>query len=86
MEITVKRDGKLAKISIRDFGQGISEEELPYVKLKFYKGKSKAQGNGIGLAVSDEIVNLHGGSLDISSKVGEGTEITISLPVKEMEV
>ncbi|MBQ6846084.1 MAG: HAMP domain-containing protein [Oscillospiraceae bacterium] len=86
IEITVKRDGKLAKISIRDFGQGISEEELPYVKLKFYKGKSKAQGNGIGLAVSDEIVNLHGGSLDISSKVGEGTEITISLPVKEMEV
>ncbi len=86
IEITVKREGKFAKIIIRDFGQGISEEELPYVKLKFYKGKSKAQGNGIGLAVSDEIVNLHGGSLDIESKVGEGTEITISLPVKELEV
>ncbi len=86
IEIDVRRDGKLAKISIRDFGAGISEEELPYVKLKFYKGKSKAQGNGIGLAVSDEIVNLHGGSLDIESKVGEGTTITISLPIKETEV
>lgn len=86
IEISVKRDGKFAKIVIRDFGAGISEEELPYVKLKFYKGKSKAQGNGIGLAVSDEIVNLHGGSLEISSKVNEGTEITISLPIKELEL
>ena len=61
------------------------EEELPYVKMKFYKGKSKAQGNGIGLAVSDEIVKLHGGSLDIESTLGEGTAIIITLPVKETE-
>ena len=56
---------------------------MPYVKVKFYKGKSKAQGNGIGLAVSDEIVNLHGGSLDISSELGKGTSVTIMLPIKE---
>ena len=79
------RDGKMAKLVIRDYGEGISEEDLPYVKVKFYKGKSRAHGNGIGLAVSDEIISLHGGTLDIESKLGEGTTITISLPVKEAE-
>jgi len=85
IDIGVFREGKNAVITIRDYGAGISEDELPYVKMKFYKGKSKAQGNGIGLAVSDEIVNLHGGTLDISSALGEGTTVTITLPVKEIE-
>jgi len=85
LEISVIREGKFAKIAIRDFGEGISEDELPYVKVKFYKGKSRAQGNGIGLAVSDEIVKLHGGSLDITSRLGEGTTVTITLPAKDNE-
>ncbi len=85
LDIELYRDGKLAKIIIRDYGEGISEEDLPYVKVKFYKGKSKAPGSGIGLAVSDEIVNLHGGKLDIQSTLGDGTTVTISLPVKESE-
>ncbi len=85
IDIRVFRDGKTAKIEIRDYGEGISPEELPYVKMKFYKGTSKAQGSGIGLAVSDEIVNLHGGELEISSTVGDGTCVTISLPIKETE-
>lgn len=85
IEISALREGKSVKIKIRDFGAGIPEDELPYVKMKFYKGTSKAQGNGIGLAVSDEIVSLHGGALDIESTVGEGTLITITLPVKIME-
>ncbi len=67
-------------ISIRDFGQGIPPEELPHVLERFYKGSSKARGNGIGLAVADEIVRLHGGRLDIQSAPGEGTNVTISLP------
>ncbi|MEG2378565.1 MAG: HAMP domain-containing sensor histidine kinase, partial [Clostridia bacterium] len=62
-------------------GEGIPAEELPYIKLKFYKGTSKMKGSGIGLAVSDEIVKMHGGELTIESKVGEGTCVTISLPL-----
>ncbi|MBR3847682.1 MAG: HAMP domain-containing histidine kinase [Oscillospiraceae bacterium] len=85
LDISLFRDGKMAKLVIRDYGEGISEEDLPYVKVKFYKGKSRAHGNGIGLAVSDEIINLHGGTLDIESKLGEGTTVTISLPTKEIE-
>ena len=73
-------DEKNCYISIQDFGEGIPPEELPYVKLKFYKGTSKVTGSGIGLAVCDEIVNLHSGELKIESVYGEGTTVTIILP------
>ena len=69
-------------ISIRDFGPGIPEAELPYVKQKFYKGSSRARGSGIGLAVCDEIVHLHGGQFDIVNAAGGGAVVTIRLPLK----
>ena len=69
-------------ITIRDFGPGIPEAELPYVKQKFYKGSSRARGSGIGLAVCDEIVHLHGGQFDIGNADGGGTVVTIRLPLK----
>jgi len=67
-------------IRIRDFGPGIPEEELPHVKLKFYKGSSKARGSGIGLAVCEEIVSLHNGTLDIGNALDGGTQVVIRLP------
>ena len=70
-------------IRIRDFGPGIPEDELPLVKKKFYKGSSKARGSGIGLAVSDEIVELHGGKLELRNAGGGGTVVTISLPINQ---
>ena len=76
-----QRDGEYV-ITIRDFGPGIPEAELPYVKQKFYKGSSRARGSGIGLAVCDEIVNLHGGQFDIGNAEGGGTVVTIRLPLK----
>ena len=69
------------EITVSDYGAGIPPEELPYVKDRFYKGSSNKRGSGIGLAVADEIMNLHGGKLDISSIYGEGTTVTLSLPV-----
>ncbi len=70
-------------VTIRDFGPGIPEEELPLVKKKFYKGSSKARGSGIGLAVCEEIVTVHGGRLDIAnaSDGQGGCEVTIHLPI-----
>lgn len=70
-------------ITIRDFGPGIPEAELPFVKQKFYKGSSKARGSGIGLAVCDEIVSRHGGVFDIGNAEDGGTVVTIRLPVNE---
>ena len=70
-------------VRIRDFGCGIPEDELPLVKKKFYKGSSKARGSGIGLAVCDEIVQLHGGTLILENAQGGGTLATIRIPASQ---
>lgn len=70
-------------VRIRDYGPGIPEDELPLVKKKFYKGSSKARGTGIGLAVCDEIVQLHGGSLSLENAEGGGTRVTVKIPVTQ---
>ena len=69
-------------IRIRDYGPGIPEEELPFIKNKFYKGSSKARGSGIGLAVCEEIVTRHEGKLDIGNAEGGGCVVTIRLPIE----
>jgi signal transduction histidine kinase len=74
-----KKEDKLC-IIIKDTGCGISNEELPRIKEKFYKGKNSKSQNGIGLSVSDEIISLHGGTLDIFSELGIGTTVVISIP------
>ncbi|MCR2025593.1 sensor histidine kinase [Anaerotruncus colihominis] len=68
-------------ISVADTGIGIREEDLPKIKEKFFKANSTRRGSGIGLAVVDEIVSLHGGTLDITSKENVGTRVTIHLPL-----
>lgn len=68
---------------IRDYGPGIPEDEIPLVKKKFFKGSSKARGTGIGLAVCDEIVELHGGILTLENAQGGGTVVTVTLPAAE---
>jgi len=72
-------DGNIV-VRIRDFGPGIPEDEIPHVKLKFYKGSSKVRGSGIGLAVCEEIITMHGGTLTLENAEGGGTLVTISIP------
>jgi len=74
-------EGEQVVVRIRDFGPGIPEDELPLVKKRFYKGSSKARGSGIGLAVCEEIVSMHNGSLELENAEGGGTLVTICLPV-----
>ena len=80
---SIVQEGAEYVIRVRDYGPGIPETELPYVKQKFYKGTSKARGSGIGLAVCDEIINLHGGIFEIGNAEGGGAVVTIRLPIKE---
>lgn len=70
-------------VRIRDYGPGIPEDELALVKKKFYKGSSKARGSGIGLALSDEIVLMHGGELTLENALAGGTLVTIRLPASQ---
>lgn len=74
---------ELVEIRIRDYGSGIPEDELPLVKKKFYKGSSKARGTGIGLAVCDEIITMHGGELVLENAEGGGTLVTVILPISQ---
>ncbi len=85
IEITLRRKLKEIVVTVKDYGAGIPESELPFVKEKFYKGSSKQRGSGIGLAVTDEIVGLHGGTLDINSTMGAGTTVTVSIPAADAE-
>ena len=68
-------------IVIADNGCGIPAEHLPKIKQKFYKANQTVRGSGIGLAVADEIVKLHKGTLDIDSVENEGTTVTIKIPI-----
>ncbi len=81
MEEDYQASGKdFVCIRVRDFGPGIPPDELGSVKLKFYRGSSKARGSGIGLAVCDEIVRLHNGILDIDNAPGGGCVVSVLLP------
>lgn len=83
IEASIAYADSVVTVLIRDFGPGIPEDELPLVKKKFYKGSSKARGSGIGLAVCDEIVNLHGGTMSLSNAAGGGTLVTVQLPISQ---
>ena len=76
-----KDEPDIIKIIVTDTGCGISAEDLPRVKEKFYKANQTVRGSGIGLAVADEIMNLHHGSLDIESGEGVGTTVTLTFPI-----
>ena len=81
IDVSVAQEGTEAVVRIRDYGPGVPQEELPFIKNKFYKGTSKARGSGIGLAVCEEIVTRHEGVLDIGNAQGGGCAVTIRLPI-----
>jgi len=82
IDVSLRQDALEAVIHIRDYGPGIPPDELPFIKNKFYKGSSKARGSGIGLAVCEEIISRHEGSLTISNAAGGGCLVSIRIPVE----
>lgn len=83
--IQVTSSDDTVTIAISDNGCGIPAEHLPKVKEKFYKANQTIRGSGIGLAVADEIMQLHKGSLTIESTEGIGTTVTLVFPVLKEE-
>lgn len=81
----VLTDDEKVKFVIEDNGCGISEEDLPRVKEKFFKGKNSNSKNGIGLSICDEIIKLHNGEFNIYSKLGIGTRVEVIIPINKEE-
>ena len=73
------------QVVVSDNGVGISREDLPHVKEKFFKANKTRPGSGIGLALADEIVTQHKGTLTIESEPGVGTNVIVTLPLAATE-
>ena len=78
--IKTKRDGSTIYISIRDNGDGIPEDIKEKIFNPFFTTKPTDEGTGLGLAMSNDIIREHGGTLTVTSEIGSFTEFTISLP------
>ncbi|WP_188411026.1 ATP-binding protein [Agaricicola taiwanensis] len=83
--LTLNRDGDDAVLTVRDTGVGIPRKELPRIFERFHRvekqrGRSH-EGTGIGLALVKELVELHGGTIEVDSVVDEGTRFTIRIPM-----
>ncbi len=80
-------EGERALLSVTDRGEGIDPEHIPHLTRRFYRtdpGRSRAAGGtGLGLAIVKHIVERHRGRLDIASRKGEGTVVTVRLPTLE---
>jgi signal transduction histidine kinase len=85
VKITLKRIvGNKIRISIQDTGPGISSSEIPYIFNRFYRSneiRAEIRGNGLGLAISKEIVELHRGEITVESKEDEETIFNVILPL-----
>lgn len=82
------RDGQ-ARLTVVDKGEGIAPEQIPHLTRRFYRtdpGRSRASGGtGLGLAIVKHIIERHRGRLDISSTLGQGTQVIIRLPIVDSE-
>jgi signal transduction histidine kinase len=73
-----------ARVEVRDTGVGISQHDLPRIFDRFYRSEvSRSQpGSGLGLAIARQIAERHGGRIDVSTVIGEGSTFTLVLPIE----
>ncbi len=78
-------EGKNIRVTIRDEGPGIAEQDLPYVFDRFYQGEqSRAnEGHGLGLSIVKRIIDLHDGELTIRNQSEQGAIVTVTLTANE---
>jgi two-component system sensor histidine kinase VicK len=87
IEVALKDTKGGVEIRVLDTGWGISEEDMAHLAERFYRGRhgQRIKGTGLGLSLCREIIKMHGGSMDITSKPGVGTQVVLSLPRREVK-
>jgi two-component system, cell cycle sensor histidine kinase DivJ len=79
------RDGSMLAVSVEDTGVGIGEDDLPRLGEAFFQARAsydrRHDGSGLGLSIVKGLVRLHGGDMDIRSRLGKGTRVTVRLPL-----
>lgn len=85
VSIALRREGKVAELTVSDTGIGIPAEHLPHIFERFYRvdrARSRSQGGtGLGLAIAKQVAAAHGGQIRVRSEPGEGSTFTVALPV-----
>lgn len=81
--VGITPEGDKVRLSVSDTGEGIPADKLGLVFDRFYQAGDHSAGTGIGLALVKSIAQLHGGSVGVESRVGEGTTFTVILPLKQ---
>lgn len=83
--VSAQRDGGYLAVSVEDTGVGIGEADLPRLGEAFFQARGtydrRHDGTGLGLSIVKGLVKLHGGEIDIRSRLGEGTRVTVRLPI-----
>jgi two-component system phosphate regulon sensor histidine kinase PhoR len=79
--IAVQQQDTCAKIEVEDTGIGIAPENLPHIFQPFYRVVSEVEGTGLGLSIAKEIIEQHGGTVDVRSEPKRGSTFTITLPL-----
>ena len=89
LRLTIFREEDTAKIEIEDTGVGIPEESLAHIFERFYrvdKARSRSTGgSGLGLSIVRNLIERNNGQIRVTSKLGEGTEFTITFPIAEIQ-
>ncbi|MFM2126285.1 MAG: hypothetical protein RL328_2736 [Acidobacteriota bacterium] len=84
VRVTAKAEGEMVEVVVEDRGPGIDAADLPHIFEPFYRGsrakEAQTQGSGLGLSLVKKIVEAHGGTVDVVSRLGEGTTFRVRVP------
>jgi signal transduction histidine kinase len=81
VRVVTRRENDMAAVSISDTGRGIAPEHLKKIFDPFFTTKPVGEGTGLGLSITYGIIERHGGSINIESRLGEGTTFTVAIPI-----
>lgn len=83
VRVRTREEGSTVVVEVSDTGVGIAPEDLPRIFDPFFTTKAPGEGTGLGLAISYDLVRRAGGTIDVSSTLGRGTQFVVRLPVRE---